>query len=373
VTVRSLPRSRLQNLVPTLFGGQALVALVPATADARWAAEAAWEVARAAASAGEGRRVALVDLFVEEPMLHQIVGQNPDDGIVDAFEYGVSLSKVARELNGVFFIPAGTYTARPADVFTQPRWAKLQAGFRAEDALLLLYMSSTGLARLAAVPDGIVVFAPGGFDEHFSPVAQGVQRAVERGATFLGVVRERWTPPPSEAPVVYESEPTPALPPRPAVERRPVTAPVAPRRWLSVAAATLAVGLVFAVPSSMDPRSQAATPGPVAVTEPGAGSREPQGDTAQSALGSRLPAPTFAVQVAAFNQRERAEQLARELAAAGEPTAVRPTTPRAGGVVWYRVVVGPFPTEDDAARARRRLWESGQVRRGEGMIVQGPS
>src|SRR5437773_2733969 len=49
VTVRPLPRSRLDALVPSLVTGQALIALVPATGDLKWAAGAAWDVARAAA------------------------------------------------------------------------------------------------------------------------------------------------------------------------------------------------------------------------------------------------------------------------------------------------------------------------------------
>ena len=38
---RALPRSRLDNLIPSLVEAQALVALVPATGDLEWAAAAA--------------------------------------------------------------------------------------------------------------------------------------------------------------------------------------------------------------------------------------------------------------------------------------------------------------------------------------------
>jgi len=48
MTARPLPRSRLGNLMPSLVEAQALVALVPATGDLKWAAAAAWDVARAA-------------------------------------------------------------------------------------------------------------------------------------------------------------------------------------------------------------------------------------------------------------------------------------------------------------------------------------
>src|SRR5207247_978942 len=102
MSARPLPRSRLDNLIPPLLDGQSLVALVPATGDLKWAAAAAWDVARAAAQ--HGRRVALVDLWIEDPTLHEVVGLAPTEGIVDAFEYGVSLTKAAHEGDHVSFI-----------------------------------------------------------------------------------------------------------------------------------------------------------------------------------------------------------------------------------------------------------------------------
>src|SRR5439155_1427462 len=189
--VRPLPRSRLDALVPSLVTGQALIALVPATGDLKWAAGAAWDVARAAALTD--RRIALVDLWLEHPTLHETVGLTPTEGIVDAFEYDVSLTKAAHEVDRVFFIPAGTVTAHAGDLFANPRWKKLHGGFRVEDALLLLYLSAGALARLSAVPDGLIVLSPDGYEPE-SSIGQGVTAAMERGVPLLGVVRERWTP-----------------------------------------------------------------------------------------------------------------------------------------------------------------------------------
>jgi hypothetical protein len=154
-----------------LVESQALVALVPATGDLRWSAQAAWDVARAAVH--QNRRVALVDLWIDEPRLHEVVGYTPSDGIVDAFEYGVSLTRTAHEVDGVFFIAAGSYTASAGEIFGHARWKKLHAGFRSEGALLLLYLSAGGLARLAATPDGLVVLAPDGFEPE-SSIGQGI-------------------------------------------------------------------------------------------------------------------------------------------------------------------------------------------------------
>src|SRR5438876_3967537 len=108
----------------------------------------------------DGRRVALVDLCLENPALHEIVGLRATEGIVDAFEYGVSLNKAAHEVTGVFIIPAGSETANPAEVYAHPRWPKLQAGFRSEGALLLALLPPAGLVQISAVPDGVLVLGP---------------------------------------------------------------------------------------------------------------------------------------------------------------------------------------------------------------------
>src|SRR5213592_5236062 len=165
--LRQLPLSRLGHLVPPLVNDAALVALVTLTNDLPWAAKAAWDIARIAAR--DGRRVALVDLCLENPALHEIVGLHATEGIVDAFEYGVSLNKAAHEVTGVFIIPAGSETAHPAEVYAHARWRKLQAGFRSEGALLLALIPRAGLAQLSADPDGVFVLAPEGVSPAFSP------------------------------------------------------------------------------------------------------------------------------------------------------------------------------------------------------------
>ena len=92
---RQLPLSRLGHLVPPLIERAALLVLVPTTDDLAGAAKAVWDIARIAPR--DGRRVALVDLSVELPALHDIVSGSlgATEGIVDAFEYGVSLNKAA--------------------------------------------------------------------------------------------------------------------------------------------------------------------------------------------------------------------------------------------------------------------------------------
>src|SRR5256712_6522248 len=191
MSARPLPRSRCATRTPPFVDGHALVALVPATGDLKWAAAAAWDVARAAAQ--HGRRVALVDLWIEDPTLHEVVGLAPTEGIVDAFEYGVSLTKAAHEVDHVFFIAAGAYTAHSGELFGHERWKKLHGGVRVGGALLLLYLSAGALARLSAVPDGLIVLAPEGF-EPGSSLGPGVRAAPERRIPPLRGGAGRWGP-----------------------------------------------------------------------------------------------------------------------------------------------------------------------------------
>lgn len=354
MTVRPLPRSRLRQLVPPLTESHALIALVPATGDLRWAAQAAWDVARAAAQGD--RRVALVDLWIEDPKLHEVVGLTPDEGIVDAFEYGVSLTKAAHQVGGVHFIPAGTYTANAGELFGHPRWAKLQAGFRVEGALLLLYLSAGGLARLSATPDGVVVLSPQGFELE-SPIGQGIAAALERGTTLLGVVRERWTPAPAPA---LDLEAPPPRDRRPARRARP-----------AVVAVTLVVGAAGSWALLAGRADQpAVVPAPhhshasvVALSRP---------------VHARPSADSLAwtVQLAAYGTLERALADADRLAAADLDAFVTPLVVEAkrggGGTVWYRVLAGAYRTRDAAAAARAEFWRRGRAPRGQGHLLRAP-
>ncbi|HYT70617.1 MAG TPA: SPOR domain-containing protein [Gemmatimonadales bacterium] len=352
MTARALPRSRLGNLIPSLVEAQALVALVPATGELPWAAAAAWDVARAAAQ--HGRRVALVDLWIEDPKLHEIVGLTPAEGIVDAFEYGVSLTKAAHQVDGVFFIAAGAYTAHAGDLFGHERWRKLHGGFRVEGALLLLYLSAGALARLSAVPDGLIVLSPDGFEPE-SSIGQGITAALERGTPLLGVVRERWTP-------VSAAPPSGTRPTRPARPARRRTRPI-------VVAATLAVGagggwvllVRGAEHRSVAPASQ--PPAPPAA---------PAGDSAPAPRVDTLP---WTVQLAAYGTLEKALALADRLAADDLPAFVTPVAlerQNGAAAVWYRVVAGAFATRDSAAAARAALWERELASPGQGDLLRAP-
>jgi hypothetical protein len=352
-----LPLSRLGHLVPPLVDDAALVALVTMTIDLPWAAKAAWDIARIAAR--DGRRVALVDLCLENPALHEIVGLQATEGIVDAFEYGVSLNKAAHEVTGVFIIPAGSETANPAEVYAHARWPKLQAGFRSEGALLLALLPLSGLAQFSAAPDGALVLAPEGVSPEF---------ALPREVPLLGVVRDRW------------------LPSSPRVSPPPVTVPVAdePRRGFRLALAALVVAaiavggwalLARARESALQPPppAPAPTPPPAPTAAPKSPLPAPSHATIAKAPPPRPDTLGWTIQLAAYASLDKALAHADQLAAdAGVPALVTPVPQSGNGPVWYRVLAGSYATRAAAGTARAGLWRRGITSEGVGDLLLAP-
>ena len=158
---------------------------------------------------GDRRRVAIADLLGESPPLQSLVHADDPHGIVDSFMYGVSLNRIAYPVDGageLFVMPSGTEPIDYEDLFVNPRWRRLAAGFREVGALLILAApaSAPHLRQLVDATDGAVLVGdevPGEL-----PVSQA-----------LGWVRPR-----KHAPIT--------LAPEPMYETPSEAAPVAHRR-----------------------------------------------------------------------------------------------------------------------------------------------
>jgi cell division septation protein DedD len=349
VTLRTLPRSRLDRVLPPLLRECALVAIVPVADHAHWSAEATWAVARAATAGQQDRRraVALVDLCLESPLLHQVRAIATSPGIAEVFAADAPLTDVAHDVDGVYFLPAGAEVQDPDAVRRSPRWSRLQAGFRSERALLLVCLPADRLLELGAVPDGVIALAPMGVDLG-SPTGRALLAARERGVELLGVVRERWT---ASQPALLPSARPQRL--RPTVVAAGAALAIVSVALLATAKEVFKTDLRKPPPSadSTAEREPAATPVPVL----------PAADSG-----------TWTLQFAAYGAPGRALAHVDRLVAAGLPAFVSPLTPDASGAVWYRVLAGAYPTRDAAAAARQACWDRGLAAPGDGNLLRAP-
>ncbi len=211
------------------------------------AARAALGIGRAQS---RNRRVAIGDLVGDvEPLQRLVTGDDPH-GIVDSFLYGVSLNKIARQVDeaGMLFVmPSGTEPIVTPDIMRNERWRRLAAGFREVGALLVLVASSDteGVHELAAMLDGVVVVGD----------ATSVL-SVPRNSVLAHVDAPPIVPAPAPIPEVLSErtvtapagKPTPVmLPPQDLVERRVLTPfPAHDRRKPAMIAAGVIAALAAA-------------------------------------------------------------------------------------------------------------------------------
>ena len=134
-------------------------AIVVVGADPEAAAETALGISRVQAV---HRRVALGDLLGEAPPIQSLVQGDDPHGLVDSFVYGVSLTKIAQQVpdsGDLFVMPTGVGPVDYDELFANPRWRRLIAGFREVGALLVIAAPATAprVHELIAASDGVVI------------------------------------------------------------------------------------------------------------------------------------------------------------------------------------------------------------------------
>lgn len=102
------------------------------------------------------RRVAIGDLLGEAEPLQSLISTDDPHGLVDSFLYGVSLTRIAQQVpdaGELFIMPTGTGPVDYDELFANPRWRRLIAGFREVGALLVLAVPAEA-ARVHELVDG---------------------------------------------------------------------------------------------------------------------------------------------------------------------------------------------------------------------------
>jgi hypothetical protein len=132
-----------------------------------WGAQAA--VALAQAWPGE-RRVVLADLDITNPSLHDEVGLELSDGVVDVIDYGMSLAPALRKVartggTGRTFelLPGGYYVGDAPDLLASEAWRRVLAELSALRATLLAYVPAEldGMESIVARAGAVIVIADG--------------------------------------------------------------------------------------------------------------------------------------------------------------------------------------------------------------------
>jgi hypothetical protein len=188
--------------VPNGAGPGRIVAVVASegAVEAGWAGDAALELARS--WSGSGEKVIVVDGALHYPTLHACADTENFEGLSDAALFGLSVGRVAKPIDGGFFlITAGTAVADANAVASSPRWDTLLGGFLEAGVKLLLFVrdGDSGCAAFLGSASDIIVLSNRG---EKAPAAvrdlEGMVRAVTGLAGSTGAVSRSDVRPPEE-------------------------------------------------------------------------------------------------------------------------------------------------------------------------------
>jgi hypothetical protein len=360
----------------------AITSAVVIGADPEAAAALALGIARVQ---GRRRRIAIGDLAGGDGLLQELARTDDIHGLVDSFLYGVSLSRIARPLEGhgnVFILPCGSEEASE-EILTHPRWRRLTAGFREVEALLLLVTpaGAPGLPSLVAATDGVILADTVAGDTGGPVIAAAERRRVEPSAYEPGDAVEGMPAPSSPVNELEEGVPAAVEAEEPElgwpyVERRHGPRHGALRRALPV----IAVGLIavgaggiwlgrtrtqrdaeadtLAAARHQDSAAAVvAQPPPIPLENP-----------ADSAIAS-----SYAIEVGVANTQEGAAASLPELRRLSLPAAtVGPFVYPGDTSRWFRIVMGASPEPAAADSLLRRLRASGRFAGDVGKVVRVP-
>ena len=309
------------------------------------AANVALALARAHART---RRAAIVDAVGELPPLQKLLPRGAGrHGVIDHFQHGVSLQKIAHAVNReqtMFILPSGVGPFEHETLLRRERWRRLTMAFRGEGALLCIVLphDAAGLAPFVEDTDGIVLVGNVAYPEPRHVIAR-------------------------IAPVGRVSADAGVLPAAPAPTRQAHR-----KRTVALAAAVLAlvaVGALFAWDRTGDTTaSTAADERPL----PASTDAAPLAGTIMADASDSANAAIYSVDVVMLNSladasRHLASRLRMIPAATFSPVRLGADSAR-----WYRLLVGAWQEQAQADSALMALRDAGVLEMGLGSVRRTP-
>ena len=373
-------------------------AIVVAGSDPDATAEVALGIAE---SQSAERKVILGDLS-SSARLGALIPDDDPHGIVDAFDYGISLGRVARtvaENPNLQFAPTGNMAPDYAELLAHPRWSRLFAAFTEADHLLVLAVpiNAQGVDDLVNQLDGLVLvdaIAPARVEAAKIianvvlpplplPRLSQVTPADPRPATPKPKPKAAAARPKQAAnpPVLQAADPSTRQPADPSTRppadpptRRQTTViqafakPAGYGAGLSILAAFIVFWLYNQPFGDNEPRST--LPGPIAVTlgapQPAAPTKAPDPNQADPADSG---AAVYAVRMMSANSAAGAILRVQEYGAI--PAATFAPVEKSERT-WYEVLTGAYNTRGGADSLLTSLRAEGRLDSIAGVVVRVP-
>ncbi|HEX5829348.1 MAG TPA: hypothetical protein VFY16_00115 [Gemmatimonadaceae bacterium] len=295
------------------------------------------------------RRVTIIDLAGDTPALQALIPGEDPHGITDAFQYGLSLARLARPAGHhpqLFVVPTGADPLVDEAMLADPRWAELVHQLREDGELLLLVArgDQPGLNELVLVTDGVVVVGNG--------------EAVSALPSVLAVA---------------------ALPAPAASAPRVIPAPTGDRRWwpwgvAALVIAGLAVGAWYLY--SRGAEARAASNRASAAPPPNATPRATLPDSLPTLTVANptdsLRAAQYGIEVVAHNTLPGAQATMMENANYLPAPTITPVRLNTAGARWFKLVVGAYTTRRSADSALAQLRRRAVMSDSGGEVVHVP-
>ena len=365
-------------------------AIVVAGSDPEATAEAALGIAEAQSAE---RKVILGDLTGDSSRFGTLMVDEDPHGLVDAFDYGISLGRVSRPVTGnpnLHFVPTGNTAPDYGELLAHPRWSRLLTAFTETDQLLVLAtpIGAQSIDDLVNQLDGIVLV------DGLAPGRVGAEKVIAN-IVLAPIPLPRLSQVAQAVPATAQAKPKPrANTPPPGQARRPVNptirpsvvASAPPRRQTTVVQAfakpagygaglsILAAFIIFWLMNNPfgDNEPRRTVPGPL---QSAPGVQAPVAAVAPPPDPNQLnPADSGAAVYAV-----RMKSLNTQAGAILEVGSYKGSMPGAtfapvekSGTTWYEVLTGAFTTRGGADSLLSSLRAAGSLDSVSGVVVRVP-